>query len=434
MRLPRSRRRRGFTLIELLVVIAIIGVLAGLLLPAVQNAREAARRMECSNNLRQIGVAIQQFTGVKQVYPNAGTWGENPNAILQADYTQSVIGQAIANPGTLAAFTPENPTAGLKNDVGALHSWVVDLLPYLELGQIYNDWHLERVYYDTGRSALNDDPTKPTNAISASKFFKFFTCPDDQTATPGTGALSYVANVGFSRWHYYGQGWIPANPQANSIGSSASYALQWGPTASPNPAIAPGVSSKTAVFFQGTYQGNAPWDTKSSPGAITDGSSTTVMFSENILAGYSQGSNFFATSSSSNAASMVTNWACPHPNFVAFMCSDQVCGPNGQCNGGQLMVQNPSQGVQNDGQGWALANQVGTYENINYGTNLSDEGTFPYPSSGHPGGINILLCDGSVHFLQANVDGTIWAKLITPQGQKLPYYCRQLPVGTDAIP
>src|SRR6516162_7291443 len=84
--------RRGFTLIELLVVISIIGILVGLLLPAVNSAREAGRRTQCQNNMRNIGLGILGYVNQKNTFPPAGMFCEDANTdVVTPNPTTSVI-------------------------------------------------------------------------------------------------------------------------------------------------------------------------------------------------------------------------------------------------------------------------------------------------------------------------------------------------------
>ena len=402
-----TRRRPGFTLIELLVVISIIGVLVGLLLPAVQAARKAARRMQCQNNIRQVGLGLLGFVNSKNNFPNAGTFAESPANTNPQDVTTSLIGNCFN--GKFASTLASDQT------IGPMYSWVVDILPYVDYQELYNGWNKSQIYLSSNIDP--NDSSKPTNLTITKTAIPIFTCPDDLTVQPGNGNLSYVVNGGFSRW--IGRPNLGWNGQAIVQGST--------PETATGPNWGQGNAQKTGVMFLGTSKGTYPWDVKSSPASITDGSSVTLLASENFLAGASNGSTLFT-------GGAATNWACPHPNYVMFIGSDDICGgPNkGDCLNGALKVTVVG-GTQIDGLGWAYANKVGNFENINFAQQLSDEGTFPFVSSNHSGGVNALFCDGSVRFISESIDGTVYSKIITPNGGKLPPVLRQLPVDGDAI-
>jgi prepilin-type N-terminal cleavage/methylation domain-containing protein len=170
----RLPHRPGFTLIELLVVIAIIGILVSLLLPAVQQAREAARRTQCRNNLKQLGLALHNYHDVARVFPPAST-----NDVEQGGW--------ITNP--------------LNRH---LHSWQVFVLPYLDQAPLYN------------RADFNVSAFHPNNLPVGEAQVPVYRCPSysgprvsaDPNYTrfgPNYAITNYVSMGGTTAGHLYGQ-------------------------------------------------------------------------------------------------------------------------------------------------------------------------------------------------------------------------------------
>src|SRR5262245_56978613 len=147
----RPSARRGFPLIELLVVIAIIAVLIGLLLPAVQKVREAAARITCQNNLKQMGLAMHNYEGVNGRFPHGGQ-GRNPAGTANVFWTDKFVVEA----------TP-TPVVGQ-----ASHSLHTKLLSFMEQDNVFKLMNLDYVY---------NDPAFPGNQQAARTVVKSFLCP-----------------------------------------------------------------------------------------------------------------------------------------------------------------------------------------------------------------------------------------------------------------
>ncbi|EAQ81755.1 DUF1559 domain-containing protein [Blastopirellula marina] len=153
------QNQKGFTLVELLVVIAIIGVLIALLLPAVQQAREAARRMHCSNNLKQLGLALHNYVD---------THGKLP---ASSSGYGGCVGDAV--------------NGEIKNANG-----LVALLPYVEQQNLYDQFNHKEAYsisssHQKATGTIVGDPLTNGNAALAGTELQAFNCPSDNNPTKG---------------------------------------------------------------------------------------------------------------------------------------------------------------------------------------------------------------------------------------------------------
>jgi prepilin-type N-terminal cleavage/methylation domain-containing protein/prepilin-type processing-associated H-X9-DG protein len=308
-----NRRSRGFTLVELLVVITIIGILIALLLPAVQAAREAARRAQCSNNLRQIGVALHGFAAQNNTFP----------------------------PGIKAKnrFSYDFVNGGYEW-VYLLHF----LLPFAEQESLYALVHGPK--FD-----LNNPWYAPDQwAAVPSMAFQTFTCPSDDA---GENLVDWGASypVHVAKSNYLGI--------FSGLNDGDAYSDR--------------VSACRAVFGYG--RGRALEE-------IEDGTSHTMAVAE-----YLKGVN-----ASDNRGDFWTNRAGCQTLFVTL-------GPNSTAPDSICYQFCPTGGSPNE-PSQNLPCIPGA-DDVNYAS----------PRSRHPGGVNAVFCDGSVHFLQDDIDTGTWQGL-----------------------
>jgi prepilin-type N-terminal cleavage/methylation domain-containing protein/prepilin-type processing-associated H-X9-DG protein len=402
-----GKDRRGFTLVELLVVITIIGILMALLLPAVQAAREAARRAQCTNNLKQIGLAILNFESAQKKLPTGGE-------------------------GTR---TTGSGTATTKSTCFSTQSLMTYLLPYIEQHDLYDAMDLSKSYRDTaaggpvpgtvgGTATVDNTPVKG-NVWAATHTVPTYVCPSNPfnealTRDPaGFGGTDYFATVYTD---------IDGTPGSATLGAR-------NPATRMEGALTVDTTKLTVVAGSVTVDSTAATGVRM--GAIADGTSNTIAVVEDAgrvsLQSYNTGlTTYYCLSTyvdnevpasllpdditgdatgatAGTSARGVWRWA------DADACGSGLSGPFGGLStigvyNGLVINQNkfPIGGpVAAPGTGGVKGAQgTGSWCQNNVGCN--DE-----PFSFHEGGCNCVMVDGSVRFLSEKLDPVTLRRLVT---------------------
>ncbi len=350
------RGRRGFTLIELLVVIAIIGVLIALLLPAVQAAREAARRSQCTNNLKQIGLALHNYHSAHNSFPMGQTRNASASPWVDRNWTGwSIHGQILGN---------------------------------MEQGPLYNAINWNCIPY-----GYNGDGMGPKNTTVAYSIVSTFLCPSDPNA-PRNGTNSYHGSLGTTTGNGPGgTGPFATNNRQTTgmFGFFCSYGL--------NSALD---GTSQTVCFAEAITGKRPGDitltddfrghnvmniqTRTMDGPTRDNAFNNPAM---VLADLQTCASFFNRTSGKLQSKRGSTWSHGTAGYTLFN-----------------TIQTP-----NDSQFRFNGCRFGCRDDCGM-----DGSEFLPANSWHSGGCNVMMTDGSVRFVKDSVDRNTWWALGTRAG------------------
>ena len=372
-------KRRAFTLVELLVVIAIIGVLVALLLPAVQAAREAARRTTCLNQVRQMGIALQNHVDALKVFP---TGGSKNDPFIQ-NYTSG---------GTDSPGTPNGPN---KQGLGAFYQ----MLPFLEQNAVRG--LKKQTDLQATIIPLYNCPSRRAPLVSSETKAQL---TDYATAQPATEYCGSAVYEPLDAWPFVGSSpgfairsyWC-GDGSSSSWGTDPARSAHYGgvivrtPYDVDCPAPTCALASAAAPARGRVMSG---WSTAVKPGQITDGLSNTLVISEKVVR-----SDLYegqaAPPPGGGGVSDNRGWADGwDPDSVRFTGVPPISdGDNDICH-------NPNSAIQR--------------------TCIGFEGQIPvlFFGSAHSGGVNAVYADASGHFIRFDVDHLVFNALGTRAGEE----------------
>jgi prepilin-type N-terminal cleavage/methylation domain-containing protein len=368
--------RSGFTLVELLVVIAIIGILVGLLLPAVQAAREAARRMQCSNNLKQLGLAFHNFESARKQLPTS-----------------------LRPPSNIAS-------GGEQSRVSVL----TDLLPYMEMNTIFDRYN-KGINWNQGTNIPLSQTRIPT-----------FICPSNpeggvlDTAPPGS-VSSFVPGIA-SVTDYSPIFGIAPGVFTQVLGLPSAPGTYRDPAevfAGVNPpyTYVPGFFPKNATINPSTglqtvrgFGFNSVSDGLSNTLAIAESAGRPFVYVRRVKLG--PGNALTDTDASSSNTSRLNSggWARPASDIILFGSTTAANGVLGGPVPFNITNGHNIRGLTYTSQG--IATTI-------LGLPIATHGTGA-PYSFHTGGAHFTLGDGSVQFLSDSIDFRTFISRATPAG------------------